>query len=43
MSYTNDGGGGDNLDYENRLRVTGLTTLETRIVRADMIEMYITL
>jgi len=33
-------GGGDNLDYENSLRGMGLTTLETRRIRADMIEVY---
>jgi len=32
--------GGDNLDYETRLKVMGLTTLETKRIRADMIEVY---
>jgi len=29
--------------YEKRLRTVGLTTLETRRIRADMIEIYIIL
>jgi len=33
-------GGGDKLDYETRLKMMGLTTLETRRIRADMIEVY---
>ena len=28
------------LNYEDRLKVVGLTTLETRRIRADMIEVY---
>lgn len=28
------------MDYEERLRITGLTTLETRRLRADLVEVY---
>jgi len=31
-------GVGDNSDYETRLKVMGLATLDTRRIRADMIE-----
>jgi len=33
-------GGGDKFDYEIWLKMMGLTTLETRRIRADMIEVY---
>jgi len=33
-------GRGDNLDYETRLKVMELTTLDTRRIRADMIEVH---
>jgi len=33
-------GGGDNLNYETRLKVMGPTTLETRRIGADMSEVY---
>ena len=32
--------GGEVLDYESRLKRVGLTTLETRRLRADMLEVY---
>ena len=32
--------GREGLDYESRLRKVGLTTLETRRLRADMLEVY---
>ena len=31
---------GEMLDYESRLKTVGLTTLETRSLRADMLEAY---
>jgi len=34
------GGGRDNLDYETRLQVMGLTALETRRIGTNMIEVY---
>ena len=30
----------ENYSYSDRLRILGLTTLETRFVRADLIEVY---
>ena len=35
-----DGGGSGGYSYENRLRILGLTTLETRFLRADLIEVF---